>query len=135
MRIMIKKVLLSGPYFPRHEENLMASEGALQMAREKFYASRFRNLDKLLRVRYEWMNQYLLPGNCIVEIGSGAGFSPLYLNPKPIQTDAIENSWLDKVVDATNMDLADSSVDVLIAQHTIHHFHSPFKFLESVIVY
>jgi SAM-dependent methyltransferase len=127
----MRKIFLHGPYFPRHEDNLMSSEGSVAVARQIFLDRRFRNLDVLLRTRYAWMNHYLAPGQNIVEIGAGAGFSPLYLTQKLLLTDAAHNPWIDKFIDATNMDLESRSVDVLIASHNIHHFYSPFKFFKE----
>jgi SAM-dependent methyltransferase len=124
----MKKSILHGPYFPRHEDNLMGSEGSVAQARQSFLDRRFRNLDVLLRSRYAWMNRYLVPDQTIIEIGAGAGFSPLYLEQKPILTDAAHNPWIDRLIDATNMEIENGSVDVLIASHNIHHFYSPYKF-------
>lgn len=81
-----------------------------------------------LRSRYEWMNGYIENGNTVIEIGAGAGFSEFYLSQRPILTDAVTNPWIDRVLDATNMDLRNESVDVIIASHNIHHFYSPYKF-------
>ena len=68
----------------------------------------------------------------VVEVGAGAGFSELYLKKKPVLTDAtVENPWIDKYLDATNMDLENNSVDVIIASHNIHHFYSPYKFFKE----
>lgn len=128
MSRLTKKLFLYGPYLPKHEDNLMSSEGSVALARENFITKRFRNLDALLRLRYEWMNKYLSPEKVIIEVGSGAGLSPLYLTYKPTLTDAACNSWIDKVIDATNMEIDSDSVDVLIASHNIHHFYSPYKF-------
>jgi SAM-dependent methyltransferase len=127
----MKKYLLRGPYFPRHEDNLMSSEGSVAIARQNFLEDRFRNLDVLLHSRYAWMNHYLNPDQVIVEIGAGAGFSPLYLIQKPLLTDATDNSWIDRYPDATNMGIESCSVDVLIASHNIHHFYSPYKFFKE----
>jgi SAM-dependent methyltransferase len=127
----MKKFILQGPYFPQHEDNLMSSEGSVALARANFLDRRFRNLDVLLHSRYTWMNCYFVPGQNTIEIGAGAGFSPLYLTQKPILTDAAYNAWIDRFIDATNMELENGSVDVLIASHTIHHFHSPYKFFKE----
>jgi SAM-dependent methyltransferase len=124
----MKKIIFHGPYSPKHEEHLMSSEGSVALARQTFIEKRFRNLDYLLRFRYEWMNKYLAPNNVILELGAGAGFSPLYLSQKPIVTDAVNNPWVEKFIDATRMDVESDSVDVLIASHNIHHFYSPYKF-------
>ena len=109
----------------------MSSEGSVEVARLSFLERRFRNLDVLLQSRYAWMNRYLVPGQTIIEIGAGAGFSPLYLTQKPMLTDATTNAWIDGFVDATNMELEPGSVDVLIASHNIHHFYSPYKFFKE----
>ena len=120
--------ILHGPYFPPHELNRMSAEGDVGSARSNFIDRRFRNLDYLLRSRYQWMNDYLESANVVIEIGAGAGFSALYLNQKPILTDAVIHPWIDRVLGATNMDLQNESVDVVIASHNIHHFSSPYKF-------
>lgn len=127
----MRKLLLAGPYAPKHEENRMKSEGSVALARTSFLKSRFRNLDTLLKARYAWMNDYLLPGKTIIEIGSGTGFSSLYLKETVILTDAADNPWIERFIDATNMELENSSVDVLIASHNIHHFYSPYKFFKE----
>jgi len=120
--------ILRGPYFPSHDQNRMQLEGNVEVARNNFISTRFRNLDYLLKARYEWMNEYLSQGMTIVEVGAGAGFSELYLKIKPILSDAISNPWIDKILDATNMGLKNVSTDAIIASHNIHHFYSPYKF-------
>jgi SAM-dependent methyltransferase len=127
----MSKYFLAGPYLPAHSDNLMSSEGSVSDARERFLATRFPNVEFLLKFRYEWMNEYLKSDSVIIEVGAGAGFSPLYLDEKPILTDAAHNPWIEKYIDATNMDLEDDSVDVIIASHNIHHFFSPFKFFKE----
>ena len=124
----IKKYLFSGPFFPSHNENLMEDEGNVSKARKIFFSTRFNNLDFLLETRYEWMNRYLKKDMNIIEVGAGAGFSKLYLNQEVILTDATQNPWIDRYLDATNMELPDNSVDIIIASHTIHHFYNPAKF-------
>lgn len=124
------KYLLAG-YVPVHDDNRMISEGSVADARERFLESKFPNLDYLLRFRYDWMNEYLRPDSVIIEVGSGTGLSHLYLDEKPILTDAANNPWIEKYIDATDMDLDDDSVDVIIASHNIHHFYSPYKFFKE----
>jgi len=134
---MRRPFILGGTYFPKHDENRMRSEGDVASARKRFLRDRFPNLDYLLYQRYSWMNDYIKDDDIVLEIGCGPGFSPLYLIPqkKPILTDAVKHEWVDRVLDATSMDMADESLDVIIASHTIHHFYSPFKFfMESLRV-
>jgi len=123
-----RKLFLFGPYRPSHAQNRMQQEGNLQTARNYFLEKRFNNLDFLLKQRYSWMNKYLNADQKILEIGCGAGFSELYLTHKPTMSDAALNDWVDLKIDATNIDLPDSSYDIIIASHNIHHFYSPYKF-------
>ena len=67
----------------------------------------------------------------IVEIGCGGGLSKLFLSENILLTDAVNNPWVEKFIDATNMDFEDSSIDVIIASHTIHHFYNPAKFFKE----
>lgn len=120
-------------YFPSHAENRMRHEGDLVGSRKRFIERRTANLDHLLRSRYEWMNEFSADASTIYELGCGAGFSRFYLrNPKLKLTDAAPNAWVDLVVDAQNMPFADSSVDVLVASHMIHHIASPADFFAEV---
>jgi SAM-dependent methyltransferase len=123
--------LLGKPYFPEHSSNLMSDEGNVENARVRFLKSRFRNLDYLLSTRYSWMNRYIRRGMNVIEIGCGAGLSPLYISEKVLLTDAADHAWVERFIDATDMALESESVDVLIASHTIHHFYSPARFLDE----
>ena len=125
---LFNKLILGNTHFFKHTENKMFSEGNVIEARRKFLSDRFNNLDFLLKHRYEWMNEFLINSETIIEVGCGAGFSKLYLNKKIIMTDAIENEWIDKKLDATKLELEDNSVDAIIASHNIHHFSSPVRF-------
>ena len=127
----MKKHLLNGPYFPDHSLNRMDSVGDVASAKERFALRRFRNLDHLLRARFNWMNEYIHPHMRTIEVGSGAGFSELYLTHPVIMTDAAPRPWIALVLDATNMGLAEKSVDCIIASHNIHHFHSPYRFFKE----
>jgi SAM-dependent methyltransferase len=127
----MKKMILGGSNLFSHEDNKMASEGDIVDARLRFIKNRFNNLDYLLKHRYNWMNFYLKENTQILEVGSGAGLSEFYLKFKPIMTDTTQNQWVDKIIDATDMNIPDNSVDVLIASHNIHHFSSPYKFFNE----
>jgi len=126
-----KKWFFSKTFFPKHEDNHMVNEGNLSESRSLFLRTRFNNLDFLLRKRYEWMNEYLKPKMKIVEIGCGGGLSKLFLSEDILLTDAANNDWVEKFIDATDMDFEDSSIDVIVASHTIHHFHNPAKFFKE----
>jgi len=128
---MRRKLFFYKSFFPKHEKNLMNSEGNLSESRAQFLDKRFNNLDYLLRKRYEWMNKYLEPGMKIVEVGCGSGFSKLYLSEDVLLTDAVDNEWVEKYIDATDMDFESSSVDIIIASHAIHHLYNPAKFFRE----
>lgn len=124
----ITKLFFKKEFFPKHEDNRMNNEGDLEAARNEFLKNRFPNVDFLLSQRYRWMNNEIRAGQKILEVGSGAGLSKLYIKNEIILTDTVKNFWIDLHIDATKMNLEDNSVDVIIASHTIHHFYSPAKF-------
>ena len=127
----MKKLFFSKPFFPDHMENKMNGEGDLESSRGIFLKKRFANLDYLLKKRFTWMNDYIKPGMKVLEVGSGSGFSRLYINHPIILSDMESKPWIDKVVDATNINFNDSSIDVIIASHAIHHFYNPAIFLRE----
>jgi SAM-dependent methyltransferase len=118
----------------------MKSEGDVASARTAFLNNRFQNLDFLLQSRYSWMNEFISDYQkekpfkpLIIEIGCGSGFSPLYIDAEIVLTDVVKNEWVDKIIDATNMNLEDESVDIIFTSNTIHHFYSPVKFFNETI--
>jgi ubiquinone/menaquinone biosynthesis C-methylase UbiE len=131
---MVKRtMILNGPYFPSHDDNRMASEGDTAAARRRFLTDRFRNLDALLSQRYSWMNDYIKPGEKVVEFGCGAGFLPLYVtNGDVTLTDVVKNEWVDEIADAMNPPFAPASIDVIVCSHMMHHMAKPVTFLKLV---
>lgn len=128
-----KPRLLRGPFLPSHEQNRMHHEGDVAGARERFLKSRFRNLDALLTQRYAWMNDYIRPGDKVVEFGCGAGFSRLYLRAESlVLTDYIKNEWVDVQADAMNPPFEPSSIDVVVCSHMIHHMAKPVTFFKQI---
>lgn len=123
--------LLGGPFFSDSAQHRLRHAGNLVASREAFDRSRFNNLDYLLRARYRWMQQWIKPGDTVVEIGAGAGFSRSYLTGKVILTDVVANRWLDVAMDGGAMALRDESVDVLIISNALHHFSSPYAFVRE----
>jgi len=131
MIVQVKKYIFRQPCFFPDSLNRMNRVGNLEEARSEFIQTRFNNLDFLLKKRFSWMNDWLFNRQVIIEIGCGAGFSQLYLSGSVILTDVIQNQWVDRIIDGTNMPLSDGSVDVLIASHNIHHMASPLSFLKE----
>ncbi len=109
----------------------MKRVGNLSEARSEFIQTRFNNLDFLLQKRFSWMNDWISNDQLVIEIGCGAGFSQLYLSQSILLTDIIQNHWVDRIIDGTNMALPSGSVDVLIASHNIHHMAFPLSFLKE----
>ena len=125
--------MLRGTYFPKHEDNRMKSEGDLSRARKVFFETKPTNLHFLLSKRYSWMNAYLEPQQKVIELGSGAGFSQEFITKAPlILTDFNKTEWVAEKVDALNTPYADSSIDVVICSHMIHHLATPHKFFSEM---
>ena len=79
------------------------------------------------------MNAYIKDSDtCIYEIGCGMGVSKRFLKNKNVMlTDVLDNPWVDRYLDAMKLDLEDGSVDVFICSNVIHHFASPYQFIQE----
>ena len=122
--------MLPETYIPTHKKNRMKHEGNVSLARKDFIEKRPSNLEFLLRTRYLWMEPYLKGKKDIFELGSGAGFSKMFLKDFPIiLTDVEKFEWIERKIDALNLPFAPNSVDIFILSHMIHHVAYPKKFL------
>ncbi len=121
--------LLPTTYFPSHSQNRMRSETDLEGARVEFFSRKNNNLKYLLKNRYEWMRQFIFPGDTVVEIGAGAGFSQQFVGGGIIATDITPHPWIDACVDAMNLPFGPETIDVAICSNVLHHFSQPLKFL------
>jgi SAM-dependent methyltransferase len=127
------RMILPSTYFPTHEENRFQHEGDVARAREFFLAQRPRNLEYLLRKRYEWMNAYLKPGMRAVEFGAGSGLSKEFIHHDNFRiTDVEPRPWTDDVADAMDPPYPPGSIDAAIFSHMIHHLPNPSLFFASV---
>lgn len=86
---------------------------------------------------FDRLDRQFLSGNgARIEIGSGV--APIRDTfPDVLATDIVPGTGIDHVMDAEDMDLADSSVRALFGQNCFHHFPHPGRFfqeLERVLV-
>jgi len=123
--------LLGNPYFADPARNRLRQASDLKASRKAFLAARFNNLDYLLRERYSWMRDWLLPGAVVAELGAGAGFASLYLDCDLILTDVVENRWIGAVMDATRTAFRSGSLDAVIMSNVLHHVATPPRFLDE----
>ena len=121
-------------YFPSHLQNRMKHEGDVTAAREYFFTGKNRVLYSLIEQRFSWMNDYINDSDTtVVELGCGAGLSKQFIKNKNFtMTDVANHEWVDRVVDAMNLDYPDSSVDVFVCSHMIHHLANPATFFDSL---
>ena len=112
----------------------MKHEGDVVAAREYFISGKNRVLYHLIKQRFSWMNNFIKDSDeIIIELGCGAGLSKQFIqNDKFIMTDIAEHDWVDKYLDAMNIELPDSSVDVFICSHMIHHLSNPATFFDNL---
>lgn len=115
------------PKEKRLEENM-----DLKKSRKDFLSGKNRVLYELVKSRYVWMNRYIKDSDtCIYDIGCGIGVSKKFLkNPHVMMTDVLDHPWVDRYLDAMDLDMADGSVDVFICSNVIHHFASPYHFFQ-----
>lgn len=63
----------------------------------------------------------------------GAGSSPIKDSyPDVLATDIVPGEGIDRVIDASNMDIADSSLRVVFAQNMFHHLPNPSRFFAEL---
>jgi SAM-dependent methyltransferase len=110
----------------------MRGEGDVGAAREYFIRYRPSNLAHLLNQRFAWMNDYIPPGTRALELGCGAGFSQFYINQPIILSDVEMRPWVNRTLDALNLDIQDESFEVIICSHMLHHLAKPLRFFERV---
>ena len=63
---------LKNKVFFEHHQNLIKNEGDIKKARAYFFKNKNKNLHELLKNRYEWMNNFIIKGDNVLELGSGA---------------------------------------------------------------
>ncbi len=112
----------------------MKNEGDVNAARKYFMTGKNRILYRLIEQRVSWMNEYIKDSDkIIIELGCGAGLSKQFIHNKNlILTDIAEYAWVDRYMDALDIDCPDESVDVFICSHMIHHIANPATFFDNV---
>lgn len=125
---------MKSTYYPSHSQNRMKHEGDVASARKYFMTGKNRILYHLVKQRYSWMNKYIKEADeTVVELGCGAGFSRQFIrSDKLILTDVVSNEWVDRYLDAMNIDYPDGSIDVVICSNMIHHISNPAVFFDMV---
>jgi SAM-dependent methyltransferase len=67
-----------------------------------------------------------------INLELGAGVLPMKLNhPKIRSTDIVPSTHLDGVLDATNLELDDNSIQNIFLQNTFHHLPNPQEFFNE----
>jgi SAM-dependent methyltransferase len=75
--------------------------------------------------------QNLAMGKQTLEIGSGPGFMA-EIEPSVIRSDILASPWIDAVIDAHHLPIADNSLDNVIGVDVLHHFNYPIHVLREV---
>ena len=119
-------------YYPTDRENKLKNVGEVELARKAYIENSPKNLEYLLYKRYNWMNNYIDKNKYTIELGAGAGLSKFFIKEKIILTDIVKRNYIDKKIDALNIDVPDNSVDIFICTHMIHHLAKPILFLKNV---
>jgi SAM-dependent methyltransferase len=109
----------SGHRIEVHREILQSRKLMMEVFNE-FYGT-CRKLDE----------KYLIGDGYRVEIGSGSSQFKKYY-PDIITTDIEKSPYIDRVMDAENMDFDDGSVRAIYGINCFHHFPQPERFLQEL---
>jgi SAM-dependent methyltransferase len=126
----LRPLLLGGTFFPNLQVNRIW-DGDIGRVREYYTGNPSRVKTFLLSRRFDWISSHLTEGGLNVEIGSGSGIASFFLKKKLILTDVVKHEWIDRIVDATNMDFPEGSVDAFVLNHCLHHFSDPITFFRD----
>ena len=86
---------------------------------------------RLLKGDYYRQIQALIPSQGrLVEIGSGCGGMKEFI-PHSIASDIVLTPWIDLVMSAERLPLADGSIDALVGVDVLHHMEQPLSFFRE----
>jgi len=86
---------------------------------------------KLYQHRYEMVVRALSPLRPVIEVGSGSGNFKEYF-PEVVSTDVFRSGpWIDRVMDAHDLTLAQGEAGNLVVFDCIHHLQRPLHFLRQ----
>ena len=127
--IKIKKKAIFDP-----GSNRMRKVGNVENARNEFNKNKNKNLNFLLKNRFNWMKKFISDNDKGLEVGAGAGFSKHFIDNKNFKiSDLADYDYLDfKNVDAQKTSFDANSFDFVIAVNMIHHIPYPLKFLDEM---
>lgn len=94
-----------------------------------------KNLDYLLKKRFNWMKKYINRKRTVIELGSGNGFIKKYLGEKIITSDLKTHQNIDYKFDMNNLKLPKKlkkNVNVFILNHSLHHSKDPLKLIKNM---
>lgn len=124
--------IFSKEYIPIQSSHKKNDEINL-ITRQRFFSGKERNLEFLIKKRYDWMKPYLGKEKKIIEFGSGAGLiKEIFPNYDITLTDVEMTPYIDIEVDANNLPSWVKEYNVVICSQMIHHLEKPVKFLQDL---
>jgi len=125
---IIKKIKFS------RNENRMKNNGNISERLKYFKEGKNKNLQFVLKQRFDWMNKYIDKDDIGLEVGSGAGFSKEFIINKNLKlSDFDDHQHLDfKNINALDTKFEDGSFNYVIAAHVLHHIPYPLKFFKEM---
>ena len=124
--------MIKSPFDISDNKTLAEVEEIFRSTREDFFTNRNRNLHFLLEKRYSHIDQILTNCDQILEVGSGAGFSKLFIKRDFISSDIANNEWIDECFSAEKIPFNSGTLDAIFVCDTILHLDNPVKFFKEV---
>lgn len=88
-------------------------------------------LKELYKACMDLGEKYFTAEGLNVEIGAGSSMVKHYY-PNVITTDIVPSPYIDKILNAQNMDFEDSSIRMIFGKDCFHHFSQPKLFLKEL---
>ena len=124
--------MFKSPFDRSENKTLREVEEIFRSTREDFFSNKNRNLKFLLQKRYSQIENMLTNCDRVLEIGTGAGFSKIFIKKEFISSDIAKNEWIDECFSAEKIPHKSSSLDAVFTTDTILHLDDPVNFFKEV---
>jgi len=124
---MFKKILAK-------KSNFILKKREIREVIDIFENNKNKNLNYLVKKRFEWMQNFISYEDIGIEVGAAVGFSKYFLKCKKLEiSDCTNEKHLDlKNINAQKTNLKSNTYDFIVASNMLHHLSSPILFIREM---